>query len=214
MPNVSTRDPAHAASAHGEAADAAHPPHAVAMDLSVAAKPDNAQQVAGWYREHFAFVWRTLRRFGVSRQNLDDAAQDVFLVAARRAHDFDRDLNKVGSERAWLFGIARHVAFAERRKLRAALHSEESLVERAAIAEQADPQESALSSEAAALVQAALAEVDEDKRWVFILSDLENMSGPELARALDLNLNTAYARLRAARKQFVANVRRLQARAR
>jgi RNA polymerase sigma-70 factor (ECF subfamily) len=165
--------------------------------------------VAAWYREHFAFVWRTLRRWGVPLQNLDDAVQDVFLVVHRRLAEFE----PTGSARAWLFGIARNVAQAQRRKLGSALRTEVVFLECEHGVEDADPARAALQREAAELVQRSVDMLDEDKRWVFVLAELEHMSGPELAEALQLNLNTAYARLRAARKQFVASVRRERARA-
>jgi len=168
-----------------------------------------APSVAAWYREHFAFVWRTLRRFGIPPQNLDDAVQDVFLVVQRRLIDFDRD----SSARAWLFGVARFVARAQRRKLASQGRSEAAFSEYEHTTHEADPERAALQTQAAALVQRCLAALDEDKRWVFILADLEGLSGPELAQALELNLNTAYARLRAARKQFEAALRRERARA-
>src|SRR5262245_54234162 len=64
------------------------------------------------YAEHFAFVWRSLRRLGVPAPHLDDAAQDVFIVALRRSHEFRGS----SSYRTWLFGIASNVAREQRRK--------------------------------------------------------------------------------------------------
>src|SRR5690606_744277 len=63
------------------------------------------------YREHFSFVWRTLRRFGVADAALEDVAQEVFLVVYRRAGAW-RDWS---SPRSWLFGVARRVAADHRR---------------------------------------------------------------------------------------------------
>ncbi|MBN9162669.1 MAG: RNA polymerase sigma factor, partial [Myxococcales bacterium] len=61
---------------------------------------------------------------------------------------------------------------------------------------------------------ALLAQLGDDKRAVFILVELEGMSVPEAAEAVQTNLNTAYARLRAARAEFAAAVARFQARER
>jgi RNA polymerase sigma-70 factor (ECF subfamily) len=202
MAATSTRDPgiARSAAGLGGVADRADAPPLAAM---------TSHDLAAWYREHFAFVWRMLRRLGVPTQNLDDSAQDVFVIVHRRLPDFD----PAASVRAWLFGIARRVAQQQRRKLGTLLRTADELVEHEHSATQLDPQQAAMRAEAASLVHRCLASLDEEKRWVLILSDLEAMSGPEIAQALDLNLNTTYARLRAARKQFVANVRREQARA-
>jgi RNA polymerase sigma-70 factor (ECF subfamily) len=64
------------------------------------------------------------------------------------------------------------------------------------------PLEQASSAEALRLVDAFLASLDADKRNVFILAELEQMSAPEIASALSVKLNTVYSRLRAARQAF------------
>jgi RNA polymerase sigma-70 factor (ECF subfamily) len=53
-----------------------------------------------------------------------------------------------------------------------------------------------------------LAQLDIDKRTVFVLAELEQLSVPEIAEALGINLNTIYSRQRAARAQFDAALRR------
>jgi len=54
------------------------------------------------YEAHFRYVWRCLRSLGVYDAQVDDALQDVFVVAARRLADFDG-----GAElRTWLYAIA------------------------------------------------------------------------------------------------------------
>ena len=149
------------------------------------------------YEAHFAFVWRVLRTFGVPEAGLDDAAQDVFVVVHRRLAGFEGR----SAVTTWLFAIARRVACAHRRKT----GRTEALV-----AEPAGPSDTfaALSrAQAAATVMAILETMDEDKRVVFALVELEQMSVPEVARLLELNLNTAYSRLRLARHAFELAVR-------
>jgi RNA polymerase sigma-70 factor (ECF subfamily) len=145
------------------------------------------------YREHFAFVWRILRRLGVPPAQLEDAAQEVFLVVHRHMDRWDPDM-----PRSWLFGIARRVASDTRRgrdradrKLRAlALVGDRS---------SADPSGRV---DAADFVARVLAQMDEEKRMAFVLIDIEGMSAVEAADALGANVNTIYSRLRAARMQF------------
>jgi RNA polymerase sigma-70 factor (ECF subfamily) len=58
------------------------------------------------YEAHFRYVWRCLRSLGVHDAHLDDALQDVFIVAARKLADFDG-----GAElRTWLYAIALRIA--------------------------------------------------------------------------------------------------------
>jgi RNA polymerase sigma-70 factor (ECF subfamily) len=154
---------------------------------------DQAASFAAMYREHFAFVWRTLRRFGVADAALEDAAQEVFLVAHRRAGAW----LSWASPRAWLFGVARRVA-ADHRRSRAR-HARRI----AAIPELIAPKpiDERLDDHARLqAVAAAIAELSPDRRAVYTLTELEGMSAPEIAEALGLKLNTVYSKLRRGRR--------------
>jgi RNA polymerase sigma-70 factor, ECF subfamily len=152
------------------------------------------------YARHFRNVWRTLRRLGVSDAQLDDAAQDVFLVVHRKLAAFDGT-----SLRGWLYAIAVRVASDYRRSAtqrRSAPLSE--AVEDAA----PGPARASELNESIRLLHALLGELDQPKREVFVLGELEQLSAPEISVALGVNLNTVYARLRAARQQFDAALKR------
>ncbi|MDB4956650.1 MAG: polymerase sigma factor RpoE [Myxococcales bacterium] len=150
------------------------------------------------YAAHFAFVWRVLRTFGVPESSLEDAAQDVFVVVHRRLPEFEGR----AAITTWLFAIARRIAGPHRRRVDRAA---EQLAE-----ELPGPTDTfaALSrAQAAATVMAILETMDEDKRIVFALVELEQLSVPDVSRMLEINLNTAYSRLRLARQAFEAAVR-------
>jgi RNA polymerase sigma-70 factor (ECF subfamily) len=158
------------------------------------------------YREHFAFVWRSLQRLGVGKTTLDDAVQDVFIVAFRRASEF----RARSSYRTWLFGIAANVARDHRRKGHRAeafepmpdqLHSP-----------RASPLEQASDAQALRFIEQFVMTLGNGKRDVFILAELEQMTAPEIAEALGIKLNTVYSRLRAARESFGNMLERLMAR--
>jgi RNA polymerase sigma-70 factor (ECF subfamily) len=146
------------------------------------------------YAAHVGFVWRVLRTFGVPEAQIEDAVQDVFVVVHRRLAEWQGR----AAITTWLFAIARRVAGAHRR--RAGNARTELLTEEPAGA--TDTFADASRAQAAATVLAILAEMDEDKRVVFALVELEQMSVPEVAKMLDLNLNTTYSRLRLARQAF------------
>jgi RNA polymerase sigma-70 factor (ECF subfamily) len=152
------------------------------------------------YRAHFAFVWRCLRRLGVPETSLDDATQEVFVVVHRRAADLPLEQ----AAKACLFGIAQRVASDQRRWLRRKGHtlplSEEPAVE------SGTPLDQAMQREASELVLAFLAQLDDARRAVFVLSELEQMRAPEIAELLAANLNTVYYRIASARKAFLAYV--------
>ena len=120
------------------------------------------------------------------------------------------------SARTWLFGIALNVVRAHRRALRTkepyALRPE-LRADPDTVADRDDgPHEATSKSEAARLVARLLGSLDDDKREVFVLAELERMSAPEIASALAIPLNTVYSRLRLARQDFAAAAARLRAR--
>lgn len=144
------------------------------------------------YREHFAFVWRTLRRFGVADAALEDVAQEVFLVAYRRAGAW----REWSSPRSWLFGVARRVAADHRRS------RDRHARKLAALPEIVAPQpvdERVADHQRLRAIAAAIASLSPDRRAVYTLAELEGLSAPEIAEALELKLNTVYSKLRRAR---------------
>ncbi|MFT3697187.1 MAG: RNA polymerase sigma factor [Kofleriaceae bacterium] len=149
------------------------------------------------YEHQFAFVWRILRTFGVVEASLEDAAQDVFVVVHRRLAEFEGRATIT----TWLFAIARRVACAYRRKVREIDPLDDDLVA------PVDTFAALSRAQAVATVMQILDTMDDDKRTVFALVELEQMSVPEVAKLLDLNLNTTYSRLRIARQHFEARVR-------
>lgn len=158
------------------------------------------------------FVWRSLRRLGVAEAQADDALQDVFLVVHRRLDEFEGR----SSLRTWLFGIALRVARDYRRTSeRKGGAGAEGPVDPDTIAdaEGARPDERAAQAERLRTLYALLDELDEDKRAVFILSELEQMSAPDIAEALSININTLYSRIRVARQSFEQALARHRARA-
>ncbi len=162
---------------------------------------------AALYSEHFAFVWRNLRRLGVPEGRLRDAAQDVFLVVHRRLSEFEGR----GTAQAWLYSILRRVAADHRRhRRRKELHDQEP-AEELADASESDPEDQAARGESLRLLLGLLAELDEDKRDILVLVDLEGMTVPEAAEAIGCNVNTAYARLRAARLEMQEGLMRQRA---
>jgi RNA polymerase sigma-70 factor (ECF subfamily) len=148
------------------------------------------------YGEHFTFVWRNLRRLGVAEAALSDAAQDVFLVVHRRLHEFEPR----ASVRSWLYSIAVRVARQHRRGARR--KPVEALDDAAHCAAGLGPEQLAAQSEALQRLLALLEQLDDAKREAFVLSELENLTAPESAEILGVNVNTIYARVRAARKQL------------
>jgi RNA polymerase sigma-70 factor (ECF subfamily) len=148
------------------------------------------------YDAHAAFVWRILRGMGVSDVVVEDAVQDVFMVVHRRLAEFDG----VGSLKTWLFQIAYRTACAYRRKQRRAGDHEpfDDRVE----ALTRTPAEEVERRETLSLVAHLLDGLDDEKRAVILLADIEEMTAPEIAVVTGTPLNTVYTRLRRARSEL------------
>lgn len=151
------------------------------------------------YTAHVAYVWRVLRTLGVAEPQLEDAVQDVFVVVHRRLGEWEGR----AAITTWLFAIARRVASSHRR--RAVGARTEALADE--LPDGTDTFAAMSRAQAAATVMGILERMDEDKRIVFALVELEQLSVPEVAKLLDLKLNTAYSRLRLARAAFELAVR-------
>ncbi len=160
------------------------------------------------YEEHFDFVWRSARRLGVPDSAVDDAVQEVFIVVHRQLAGFEGR----SSMKTWLFGILRNVVLRQRRSW--ARRREEALEESAVAATAAAADEHLAEREARRVLHALLAGLDDDKRAVFVLAELEQMSAPEIAEATGLKLNTVYSRLRLARAEMEKALERHRARER
>jgi RNA polymerase sigma-70 factor (ECF subfamily) len=143
-----------------------------------------------------------MRRLGVPEASLEDAAQDVFLVVHRRLSEFEGR----SSLRTWIFGIVLRVAARHRRKARGIAVREApipgELGEALTAPLHEGPFECAVLRQANRLLHQVLERLDDERRALLIMVDLEQTSVAEAAEALELNLNTAYSRLRAARRSF------------
>ena len=147
------------------------------------------------YRCHAGFVWRVVRRLGVADAALEDVVHDVFLVVHRRLAEYDGR----AALTTWLFGIARGVASNHRRGV-ARAQRKLSVAQPPDAAP--DPERTCEQARLAAFVREFLRGLDEDRRLLFELADIEGLKVPEIAETLGMNLNTAYARLRAVREQL------------
>jgi RNA polymerase sigma-70 factor (ECF subfamily) len=171
-----------------------------------ASRPElNLAQV---YAQHFRYVWRCLRSLGVREPSLDDALQDVFVVVQRRFPEFDGRAEL----RTWLYAIALRVG----RKYRARAAREpqplEDESERVEPIAPGDTERVAESKQRLRFARLALGSLDDDKREVFVLARIEQMSAPEIAAIIGIPLNTVYSRLRLARDAFDAAILRLESR--
>jgi len=143
------------------------------------------------FSTHVRFVWRTLWHFGVAEADLEDQVQEVFLVAHRRW-----EASGAQHPQTWLYDIARRCAAAYRRR---GHRRRECSVE--TVPEASDTRDPSARAELD-LLNRVLASLDHDKRSVFLLYEIEQMSMREVAEVLRCPIQTAYARYHAARRDL------------
>lgn len=177
-------------------------PQQLASPVSTPSHAPSPPDFTQLYEDHFAFVWRCARRLGVPDAQVDDAVQDVFLVVHRQLADYTPD----HAPKAWLFSITRRVASDHRRRIRRKGGLSELSPETPAH-ERDGPQAQAERNQASNIVQRFLQQLDEAHASVFILSELEQMTAPEVAQTLSIEATTVYTRVRSTRnglRKFVA----------
>ncbi|WXB15792.1 RNA polymerase sigma factor [Pendulispora albinea] len=128
----------------------------------------------------------------------DDLCQEVFVIVFRKIQDFEQK----SSLRTWLYGIAVRVALAHRRK--AQTQRELPTATLPEVETNDGPHDRFAEREARKWLDMALDTLDEKKRAVFVLYEIEQLSMNEVAQALECPLQTAYSRLHAAREQVEA----------
>ncbi len=152
------------------------------------------------------YVWRALQGLGVRERDIDDVCQEVFLVVHRRLATFHGG----SSVRTWIYGICLRVASDYRRRPH---HARERTLDEAPNRAVPAEQDAELDRRRAlAWLDRVLDTLDDQKRAVFVLFEIEQVPMTEVAAAVGCALATAYARLYAARKHVEAAARREQAR--
>jgi RNA polymerase sigma-70 factor (ECF subfamily) len=171
----------------------------------VAARDAGRARTAAVVTRHAAFVWRILRRAGLSPADAEDATQDVLWILLQRL-----DAVPPASERGFLTATALRVA-ADRRRSKWRSSVTEPL-DPDLTADTLSPEEAVDLRHARALLDEALEALDQDEREVFVLVELEQMTREEVAATLGLAPGTVASRLRRAREAFEAATRRIRLR--
>jgi RNA polymerase sigma-70 factor (ECF subfamily) len=145
------------------------------------------------FDEHARYVIRTLRHLGVKDADVDDVAQEVFVAVHRKLPEFE-GRSKL---RTWLYAICLRVASDHRR--RAYVVRERVTDSPPVDAGERRGDEPDTSVESRAFVQQLLDCLDDDKRAVLVLYEIEGLTMREVAEVVGCPLQTAYSRLHAAR---------------
>jgi RNA polymerase sigma-70 factor (ECF subfamily) len=165
---------------------------------------DDVSDLRAIYRQHARFVWLSLQRLGVYPADLDDVAQDVFIIVHRRLDTFDRRAQVT----TWLFGICMRVAanYRRRRRWTRELLSGWTEDERPALLLAAD--DVLVRREERESAERALDRLDVAKRAIFVMFEIESLSCLEIAELMSVPVGTVYSRLHGARRQLAKTIAR------
>lgn len=152
------------------------------------------------FRLHAPLVWRALRRLGVRESDVEDLCQEVFVVVHRKLPEFEARA-KLST---WVYGICVRVASDHRKRAHMRHESSSDLMPEGR--QSASQLQEIAQAQARVLLDAVLAELDEDKRAVFVLYEIEELPMAEVALAVGTPLQTAYSRLHAARKLVTESI--------
>lgn len=159
--------------------------------------PPDAPDVADVIETQGDFLWATLHRMGVREPDLPDVMQEVLIVLHRRLASYEPALPL----RPWLFGVCLRVVLAWRR--RAWFRRERPVAEVPETATPAaDPEQAAVRAQEQRRLHTLLATLDPDKRAVFVMFELEQLTCAEIAEVVGVPVGTVWSRLHLARKQF------------
>jgi RNA polymerase sigma-70 factor, ECF subfamily len=156
------------------------------------------------YREHGRFVWLSLQRLGIHPSDLDDIAQDVFMIVHRRLDTFDRRA-RVST---WLFGICMRVAANYRRRRRWTREVLSGGLEDDRPATLTAADDILVRREQRELAERALNRLEVAKRATFVMFEIESLSCQEIAELMNVPIGTVYSRLHSARRQLEKNLTR------
>jgi len=178
---------------------------AVSTPVAPAALASPAATFEEVYDTHVDFVWRSIRRLGVDEASSDDALQQVFLVVHRRLCEF----SGASSMRTWLFGILLRVVREHRRSVRRksphllrGAPTEDDLARVPDASPTANPEAQLSRADASRIINELLESLDDEKRAVFVMVELEEMTAVEISQVLGMDQKAVYSRLRAARTDF------------
>jgi len=190
-------------------AESLHSPSEEASSATI----DGANPVSGAsvdfptiYRENHAAIWRFLRHLGVRESDVPDVTHNVFLIAYRKLATFEHR----SSIRTWLCGIALRVGrdFLKSAAVRLEVSDTDLKVFDTASSEPSV--ESLRQDGQLELAQRLLDSLPAEQREVFVLHELEQMTGSEIASLMETSLGTVRSRLRRARESFQKQVAELK----
>lgn len=178
-------------------------PSARTLELNPAATPRAGGRVvcdiSSLFAAHGQTVARWVRRLGGAEIDVDDAVQEIFLIAHRRLKDFSVEARV----KTWMFRTTAAVVRNHRRKRGWRRFFRRELDDLELASDRPTPLEVLERSQAVAATYKLLDRLPEKHRTVLVLFEVEGRSGEEIAEMMGVKLATIWVWLHRARTRFV-----------
>ena len=169
-----------------------------AADSVRSARPGRDVDVGALFGDHAPFLLRTVERLTGSGDRAEDVVQRVFLIAYEKRETL-KDPDDI---RGWLYRVMVNVLRHDRRSFARRRRLADRIEERSVPAEQRLPEDEVARRERGARVRATVAKMPFKLREVFVLYELEEVAGKDIAKLLEIPESTVWSRLRLGREKF------------
>lgn len=176
--------------------DTAHMPEAARPGIS-----HEAVDIGEAYQKHAPFIARVIEKLTGSGPHVDDILQDTFIIAYKKREQFEGR----SALRTWLYGITKNLCMHHKRGLARFLNFKEKL-QSIPSADSPSPHKTLEVSRELELAESVITSMSFKQREVFVLYELEEMEGPEIAELLNIPIGTVWTRLHKARQVFQARL--------
>jgi RNA polymerase sigma-70 factor (ECF subfamily) len=136
----------------------------------------------------------------------EDIVQDAFVQAFVKLASFQRQSGFY----TWLYRIAFNIAVSHRRRRKAmvSLEQQRETTHCEPCSTAADPHQELHVAEEVRMLRAALLELDDERRQIIVLREIDELSYEQIAAITDLPIGTVRSRLHRARQQLVEIMKR------
>ncbi len=170
-------------------------------DHNVVAFPSaetEAVDIGRLFDAHAQYLCRVVHRLTGSREVAEDVVQEVFLLAYNRRHELE---DRTGI-RTWLYRVAVNHVRHRRRSYARYQGLLDRYQNRPETRDSVAPDEAASQVQRGQLIHECVSQLSAKQREVFVLYELEELEGTEIATILEIPVNTVWSRLRLARAAF------------
>jgi RNA polymerase sigma-70 factor (ECF subfamily) len=175
----------------------------IGKETLIRASQGDVQAFEEVYKNAGSFVYNVALRVVNNREDAQEVAQEVFMAIYHKLKDFRFE----SSFKTWVYRVTANCAinFAKKHSRTKAVSYDEALGEGAVDSEIHAKIDREHQGQ---LVESLLAELNPDQRACVVLRNIQGMSYEEIARALNININTVRSRLKRAREKLLS-VRKL-----